>query len=291
MQNEAQLPMQKPSFPKRRPDESMLPAVRPANLLPMQPDGKKLQLPDRVSMQDALSGVVVATVIRHHGEAPVRNTLIMALAGTVDSLSCQQPSARDWMKLFVTDWVERYPTETIEDFQLFLKRVRLGEFGPLYAGRIDGHRLFEMFALHLENKADQRERQIRAERQRVEHPSPLDPEQQALMSASADGPLRLMSPSAAESLQKIKASLSCNNKPNKEAQRAADEQAWKERMQKGLAQVPDAETMEDLLSLMFSFPEQTVQLAVAARAEELGIALPTRDEIIASTKARAQNRR
>jgi hypothetical protein len=99
-----------------------------------------------------------------------------------------------------------------------------------------------------------------------------------------------MSPSAAESLQKIRASLACNNRPNKEAQRAADEQAWKDRMQKGLAQVPEAKTREDLLSLMFSFPEQNVQLAIAARAEELDIALPTREDIIASTKKRAQKR-
>jgi len=52
--------------------------------------------------------------------------------------------------------VDKYPTESIEDFVYVFRSAKTGDFGKMY-NRFDGQIIFEWMDIHLENKARKRE--------------------------------------------------------------------------------------------------------------------------------------
>lgn len=252
-----------------------LPAVRD-RLLPVAAGGKVLMLPDRVDQATAESGVVIATVIRAHSEDLVRNTLMLALAETVDSISCTQPNSTKWTRLFVNDWMAKYPYETAEDFVLFLEGIRTAKYGPLFSGRIDGAVLFEKFQKYMAEKAAFREQRVRKE-----HEERIRAEQEAIANATISDEERanIMKGIAEMSRAHRIAAIDRGAQPNpkREAHIAA-----------GHAAAADAQTSDDLILAMSIYPYDDVQRAIHARAAELSIELPTREELIARAHQRAR---
>lgn len=282
MGNVLQLPT---SSQASEPSRSLSPAIvremAPVrdHLLPLAEGNKSLELPDRVDMRVAEGAVVLATVIKCYSHDLVRNTLMLALAETVDSISCTQPTSRKWIQLFVNDWIAKYPYETMEDFVLFLEGVRTSKYGPLYNGRIDGAVLFEKFGKYMAEKADFREKRIRrAQDERV------IAENEAIAASTVPAEERaklteqIEAIAKARRIEKLEQSLKPN--PKRDAHIAA-----------GHAAAAAATTQADLVVAMTIYPYDDVQQAIQDRAVQLEVELPTRQQIIDATRELASRKR
>lgn len=268
----------KPDQPSAVVLQLLPPQVRD-RLLPVTGNDKAVQLPDRVCIADAESGVVVRTVIKVHGEDRVRNALMIALAETIDSMNCTQPGSSSWIRLFVNDWISKYPCETLEDFVLFLEGVRTGKFGPLYNGRVDGARLFELFGKYMAEKTDYRERLVLREREEA-----IQRRDQHFAEAQMSWEEREKVKQQVDGLKRIATAAALDRA-------TTDNPRIREHRTAGFKAAEDASTAEDLILAMSIYPYDDVQAAISDRAQALGIQLPTREEFIAAARERARNHR
>lgn len=257
---------------------AMLPQVRD-RLLPLAADERTIELPMRVTMADAIDGVVVRTVVHVHGEKRVLATLMMALAETVDSMNCTQPASKSWIKLFANDWIGKYPTETLEDFVFFLEGLRTGKYGPLYNGRVDGARLFQLFGNYLIEKSEQRERSILREREEAiiqQHAhfaeAQMNWEEKQKLNEQVDGLKRIATTAALD--------RATTENPKTREHRTA-----------GFKAVEDAQTDLELYNAMSTYPYDEVQQAIHEKATRMGWQLPTREEFITAARERARQHR
>lgn len=236
-------------------------------------------LPERVNMATAENGVVLRSLCNAIGTDVVANTLMLRLAETVDCISCTQPASSKWIRLFVQDWMARYPYETAEDFVLFLEGVRTSKFGPLFSGRIDGAVLFEKFEKYMAEKAQFRETRILREAtdRRLAEAAAIDA---APIAQAEKEKLMQQIERLAKERRIAKMDKDAEPNPRREAHIAAGHKA-----------AADANTYEDLVMAMGIYPYDEVQRALHERAVQLNIELPTREEFIRAARDRARNKR
>ncbi len=256
-----------------------LPAHVASRMLVVHPGNKCLEVPIRITAKEALEGVTLNSVIKHHGEYIVANTLQMLLAETVDTLSCNHPSGTRWVELFVSDWMMKYPTETVEDFALFMQKIRTSAYGPLYAGRLDSAVLFERFQKYMAEKVELRERTV-IEEQRLSRLA----SEKALAQEVEE-----IDPEARKKISEQLAELSHKHLMHKVDMAREVDPKRVAHMAAGIKAAADCETGEQLLDALRTYPYDDVQNALQDRAKELGITLPTRQEIINAARQLAKN--
>jgi len=74
-----------------------------------------------------------------------------------NSFNISNALREDQVTTLVFDLLDKYPTETLEDFAICFRMARRGEFGTVYNG-LDSQRVFEWMHKYLELKAMERER-------------------------------------------------------------------------------------------------------------------------------------
>lgn len=255
-----------------------LPTVVSARMLPMAPGGRMLNVPVHVTPKEALEGVTLFSVIKHRGREVVAETLKMLLAETVDTLSCNHPPGTRWLEIFASDWLVKYPYETVEDFVLFMEKIRTSAYGPLYGGRLDSAVLFERFEKYMQEKADLRERTQVEEQKRS----------RLAMDTAFTAEVKESDPEGMKKLREDLAELSKQNVMKRIDEALKPDPRRIAHIDAGLRAAAKAETGEQLLDALSTFPYDEVQEALQTRAQELGVILPTREEIIAAARLRAR---
>lgn len=95
--------------------------------------------------------------MKSHGYGAVFTICIALMEKTVESFNIKRNMTESQIETFVEDFLDRYKYESVEDLNIFLRKVRTGGFGQIYES-LDGAKLFDWFKEHLEEKAVVRER-------------------------------------------------------------------------------------------------------------------------------------
>jgi hypothetical protein len=108
----------------------------------------------------------ICEMIRVTSSKEVAQAIDIALTKLVRSVNIGNNLNDDQIKVIVEDLIDRYKTESIEDFILVFKKARQGEFGTIY--NLHSAVIFEWVEKYLDTKYQVLEAKLRAEKNKPE---------------------------------------------------------------------------------------------------------------------------
>jgi len=96
-------------------------------------------------------------LVRSYQPADIGKALVILIMRTANAFNVKRNINEDQATMIAGDLLDKFPTETLEDFVICFKKARQGDFGTTYEG-LDSQKMFEWMGQHLESKAIERER-------------------------------------------------------------------------------------------------------------------------------------
>ena len=124
--------------------------------LPKKALAPLLLIQEDVTMDKALSAPILQEVVKKMGRATLLKLVCATLKLFCESINISQ--SMNAVQVYETGslWLERYPTETLKDLILCLKRAKQGDYGKIY-NRFDGEVFNDFWSKYLIQKAEYRE--------------------------------------------------------------------------------------------------------------------------------------
>lgn len=209
------------------------------------------------TLTSACEAPLLRDLIADHGRGPVQVAMRLGLAQTMDVMNVTQPPSLDWQQVFVDDFLAKYPTESLDDFALFLQMFRRGELSEagkpqLYAGRVDGVILFECWARYLNL--------------RVQH-------QEGVHQLRKSNAVSQMTDAVNASPAMAKLAAELKEKARKEHAERVQESALRTdaHRREGFLLTDQATTIQQLNRVYLDYPYEGVRNYLLRRCEELGV--------------------
>lgn len=117
-----------------------------------------LTIQEEVSFETAISAPIISSIEKRSGRPVLIKLVCAVLKLFADSLNVTNSFSPLQVYELAQLWIEQYPTESLKDLILCLKRVKMGKYGKIY-NRIDIEVISEYWALYLNEKAEYRENQ------------------------------------------------------------------------------------------------------------------------------------
>lgn len=117
-----------------------------------------LTIQEEVSFEKTLTAPVIKAIETKMGRPVLIKLVCAVLKLFADSLNITQTLSALQVYELAQLWIEQYPTDTLKDLILCLKRVKQGKYGKIY-NRIDIEVISEFWTAYLNDKAEYRESQ------------------------------------------------------------------------------------------------------------------------------------
>ncbi len=123
-----------------------------------------IELEQGLSIKTILEAAVpVCMQLKEHGRAAIAIALDIQLMRLAEAMNVKHNLKSGAITTIAYDLIEKYPNETLEDFILVFKRMRQGYYGEAYH-LLNQASIFNCVQLHLEEKWEEHERQLREQK-------------------------------------------------------------------------------------------------------------------------------
>ena len=115
-----------------------------------------VRLSHSITIQDSLKAPILKNLEAQYGKDNLATVIAYQIMQTAAFFNLGNNIREDQALETAYLILEKYPSETLEDFTLVFKNAKTGKYGELY-NRLDGQTIFKWIEAHLDQKAEIRE--------------------------------------------------------------------------------------------------------------------------------------